>query len=154
MASVGNLQWVSSKVIKAKWVKSARWIMDNDCQQAHFNFQSLISRSETQQEVCVCHSHYLECCAGTVPFKSESILGLYKQICEAPLEFPDDIITSSALKHLLSRMLDKKPEHRMNLKAVMQHPWATYNGMLPLLEPVSHFCQNLVPGQCLLCNSC
>ena len=92
--------------------------------------------------------------AGTVPFKSESILGLYKEICESPLQFPDEIVVSSALKHLLSRMLDKDPQQRMGLQDVMQHPWATYNGMLPLLDPVSHRCFNFVCSECMLPSSC
>ena len=74
--------------------------------------------------------------AGEVPFKSTSILGLYKEICEAPLEFMDDVFISDSLKHLLRRLLDKNPDSRMTLTAVMTHPWVTYNGELPLL-PVS-----------------
>ena len=60
---------------------------------------------------------------GTVPFKSNSILGLYEEICEAPLEFPSDIFVSDSLKHLLTGLLDKDPESRMSLLAVMSHPW-------------------------------
>ena len=74
--------------------------------------------------------------AGEVPFKSTSILGLYKEICEALLEFMDDVFISDSLKHLLRRLLDKNPDSRMTLTAVMTHPWVTYNGELPLL-PVS-----------------
>lgn len=68
-----------------------------------------------------------------MPFKSDSILGLYDEICEAPLEFPPDIFVSDSLKHLLTGLLDKDPDTRLSLIAVMGHPWVTYNGELALL---------------------
>ena len=70
-----------------------------------------------------------------MPFKSDSILGLYDEICEAPLKFPRDVFVSNSLKHLLSKLLDKDPDSRMDLIEAMRHPWVTYNGELPLLPP-------------------
>ena len=72
-------------------------------------------------------------CDGVVPFKANSILGLYEQICSSPLEFPDDIFVSDSLKKLLLGLLDKDPDARLSLAAIMTHPWITYNGELPLL---------------------
>lgn len=75
-------------------------------------------------------------CAGTVPFKSNSIMGLYMEICSAELQFPPSVFVSESLKHLLRGMLDKNPETRMSLDAAMSHPWVTYNGELSLLQQV------------------
>lgn len=89
-----------------------------------------------------------------MPFKSESILGLYKEICEAPLEFPDDVFVGDSLKHLLTGLLQKDPEQRISLFQAMTHPWVTYNGELSLLGPatVSPSSRILycIPGKLLL----
>lgn len=79
---------------------------------------------------------YMLLSAGTVPFKAHSILGLYDEICNSPLKFPNDVHVSDSLKHLLQRMLDKDPATRIHLSTVMRHPWSTYNDELPLLPPV------------------
>lgn len=70
--------------------------------------------------------------AGVVPFKADSILGLYDKICNAPLEFPPDVFVSDSLKHLITRLLDKDPETRISLTSVMSHHWVTHNGAYPL----------------------
>lgn len=67
-----------------------------------------------------------------MPFKADSILGLYDQICNAPLTFPPDAFVSDSLKHLLTRLLDKDPESRISLPSVMAHHWVTHNGAYPL----------------------
>lgn len=68
-----------------------------------------------------------------MPFKSDSILGLYDRICEDPLEFPQNVFVSDSLKHLLDGLLKKDSASRMTLDAAMCHPWVTYNGELPVL---------------------
>lgn len=70
-----------------------------------------------------------------MPFKADSILGLYEQICKAPLDCPSSIFVSDSLKNLLTRLLDKDPETRMCLEDAMRHPWVTENEELPLLPP-------------------
>ena len=70
--------------------------------------------------------------AGTVPFKSDSILGLYNEICNTPLTFPEHIFVSDSMKHLLLRLLDKDPENRISLTSAMCHQWVTHNGAYPL----------------------
>jgi len=70
--------------------------------------------------------------AGRVPFKSDSILGLYDEIRNAPLVFPEDVFVSDSLKRLLSGLLDKDPENRMSLTGAMYHQWTTHNGAYPL----------------------
>ena len=82
--------------------------------------------------------------AGRVPFKSDSILGLYDEIRNAPLVFPEDVFVSESLKRLLSGLLEKDPESRMSLTGAMYHQWTTHNGAYPLpniqvhlLSPIS-----------------
>lgn len=70
--------------------------------------------------------------AGTVPFKSDSILGLYNEIRNTPLSFPEHIFVSDSMKHLLLRLLDKDPENRISLTSAMCHQWVTHNGAYPL----------------------
>ena len=68
-----------------------------------------------------------------MPFKSNSILGLYDKICNTPLEYPGDIFVSDSLKHLLAGLLEKDCQRRMSLADAVNHSWVTYNGELPLL---------------------
>lgn len=78
--------------------------------------------------------------AGTVPFKSDSILGLYNEICKTPLTFPEHIFVSDSMKHLLLRLLDKDPENRISLTSAMCHQWVTHNDAYPLQNiQVRHF---------------
>lgn len=60
-------------------------------------------------------------------------MGLYHEICNTPLSFPEDTFISNSLKHLLFGLLDKDADHRIDLLAVMSHPWVTYNEECPLL---------------------
>lgn len=41
--------------------------------------------------------------AGSVPFKGDSILGLYEAIQTEEVVFPDDVFISDSLKHLILR---------------------------------------------------
>ena len=70
-------------------------------------------------------------------------MGLYNEICIAPLNYSNDIFVSDSLKHLLSGLLEKNPDQRMSLANAMNHPWVTYNGELPLI-PRSLVCSPLV----------
>jgi len=85
--------------------------------------------------------------ADTVPFKSESIMGLYDQIRTAPLHFPAHINASESLKHLIGRLLCKDPELRICLPATLAHPWVTHNGEYPLpIMQVTLCCHHSYPG--------
>lgn len=70
--------------------------------------------------------------AGELPFKADSVGGLYDAIIKDPLKFPDDIYISDSLRYLLSRLLNKDPETRLSLVGAMNHPWTTQNGSYPL----------------------
>ena len=70
--------------------------------------------------------------AGKVPFTSDSIIGLYNQICTAPLRFPEEVFVSDSIKHLITRLLDKDPDNRISLASTMVHPWVTHNMAYPL----------------------
>ena len=70
--------------------------------------------------------------AGKVPFTADSIIGLYDQICNAPLRFPEEIFVSDSIKHLITRLLDKDPDNRISLASTMVHPWVTHNMAYPL----------------------
>lgn len=63
-------------------------------------------------------------------------MGLYNEICNAPLTFPEHIFVSNSLKHLLARLLDKDPDSRMSLTSAMNHHWVTHNGayLLPNIQ--------------------
>ena len=87
-----------------------------------------------QQRICnlkFCSCSFI-CTAGAVPFKSDSIMGLYNEICNKQLVFPPEIFVSNSLKHLLSRLLDKDPDTRISLTGAMHHHWVTHNGGYPL----------------------
>ncbi len=71
-------------------------------------------------------------CAGTVPFKHPSIMGLYNVIRTQPISFPNKPVVSASLKDLISQMLCKDPAKRATLPQVMTHPWTTHGNNLPL----------------------
>ncbi|KAJ9518570.1 hypothetical protein QJQ45_018618 [Haematococcus lacustris] len=69
---------------------------------------------------------------GRLPFIGTCLLDVSNAIRNDSLRFPADVPTSPSLSHLFSRMLDKSPSTRITLPEVMQHPWITDQGRLPL----------------------
>ncbi|AOA63654.1 Serine/threonine-protein kinase [Komagataella phaffii CBS 7435] len=61
--------------------------------------------------------------SGKVPFDDDSVPKLHAKIKRGKVEYPEFI---SPLCHsLLSQMLVVNPDHRVTLKAAMEHPWMT-----------------------------
>jgi len=60
-----------------------------------------------------------------MPFRGDSILGLYQAIAHDPLPDPKalGVALSDGLIDLLSRMLEKDPACRATLQQVMDHRW-------------------------------
>eukprot|EP00189_Rhodosorus_marinus_P010371 CAMPEP_0184741708 /NCGR_PEP_ID=MMETSP0315-20130426/4746_1 /TAXON_ID=101924 /ORGANISM="Rhodosorus marinus, Strain UTEX LB 2760" /LENGTH=975 /DNA_ID=CAMNT_0027212189 /DNA_START=320 /DNA_END=3244 /DNA_ORIENTATION=+ len=60
---------------------------------------------------------------GSVPFIAKSILAMYDAICTEELKFPAEPTVTRALKDLLSAMLTKSPQERVDMQGVSEHPW-------------------------------
>ena len=58
---------------------------------------------------------------GTVPFKAQTLEGLYATQCRMKINFPVDI--SQEAVDLIGRMLVIKPENRISLPEILCHPW-------------------------------
>eukprot|EP00951_Prasinocladus_malaysianus_P005623 scaffold39667_cov45-Prasinocladus_malaysianus.AAC.1 len=60
-----------------------------------------------------------------MPFRSDSIIGLYAAIASDPLPARNDLKTppSPELYELLKQMLSKDPSRRIKLDEVLNHPW-------------------------------
>ncbi|KAJ1336780.1 hypothetical protein BSLG_006883 [Batrachochytrium salamandrivorans] len=69
---------------------------------------------------------------GTCPWEDTNIVELCRKICQ------DDYTTldclSNDLKDLLSKMMDKNPNTRIQMSQIKIHPWVTENGRDPLLS--------------------
>ena len=54
------------------------------------------------------------------------------RIIDEPLDLPEEVQCSAALRSLLCGMLEKDPQRRMRMDEVMKHPWVTNNGRVIL----------------------
>jgi len=59
---------------------------------------------------------------GTVPFKASNIADLHKIILKGEFDFPVDTV-SAEVKDLIQRMLVLKPESRISMPQMLNHPW-------------------------------
>ena len=59
---------------------------------------------------------------GTVPFKAQNIADLHKLILEGEFEFPVENV-SVDVKDLIRKMIVLKPEGRISLPEMLNHPW-------------------------------
>jgi [calcium/calmodulin-dependent protein kinase] kinase len=75
---------------------------------------------------------------GRIPFTASTVQELFTIVQTQPLQFPDSPVISQELKDLLLGLLEKRPEHRLTLQQVAQHPWITEHGQYPL--PLSSSC--------------
>lgn len=66
-----------------------------------------------------------ELLVGEPPFQTSSYEETYKKISTVQYTVPEFL--SKAAVHLISKLLVLKPEQRMPLKMVMQHPWILAN---------------------------
>ncbi|OQV22358.1 Calcium/calmodulin-dependent protein kinase kinase 2 [Hypsibius exemplaris] len=60
---------------------------------------------------------------GDVPFKADNIFQLHRAIKESAVAYPPGRVVSSALRDLISRLLEKDPEVRIRSAEVRKHPW-------------------------------
>jgi len=74
---------------------------------------------------------------GETPFTGGSAQELYTSIANDELTFPKSRFVSEELRDLLSQMLDKDPEDRIQLPEIMGHPWVTQGGMF-MINSLQH----------------
>lgn len=71
---------------------------------------------------------------GTLPFRSDTVQGLYEKILNSEPEELDDSSLSPTLKDLFCRILEKDSNKRIKMAELREHPWVTLNGEDPLLS--------------------
>jgi len=59
---------------------------------------------------------------GTVPFKASNIADLHKLILKGDFNFPVSTV-SDDVKDLICKMIVLKPEDRINIPGMLNHPW-------------------------------
>eukprot|EP00210_Caulerpa_lentillifera_P000867 g838.t1 len=52
-----------------------------------------------------------------------SIQKIAKRVCEGPLTFPTNNESTNDVRDLLTRILEKDPDHRITIDKIMEHPW-------------------------------
>lgn len=62
---------------------------------------------------------------GKPPFETESHQETYQRIIKVDIRWPD--VVCSGARDLISKLLQKKPENRLPLERVMEHPWIVEN---------------------------
>ncbi|RKP09302.1 kinase-like domain-containing protein, partial [Thamnocephalis sphaerospora] len=70
-------------------------------------------------------------CYGKLPFVGDSILSVYKAIREDVLDLPQE--EDPRLQDLLTSILEKDPEQRIEMAELREHEWVTDSGRVPLL---------------------
>uniref|UniRef100_A0A7S1XCN7 Protein kinase domain-containing protein n=1 Tax=Compsopogon caeruleus TaxID=31354 RepID=A0A7S1XCN7_9RHOD len=60
---------------------------------------------------------------GRVPFLADSVFQMYDSICSGELTFPDSPRTSSELKTLLRRILEREPSKRITIAEIWRSSW-------------------------------
>lgn len=66
-----------------------------------------------------------ELLVGEPPFQAKSYDDTYQKISQVRYKIPDHV--SKAAEHLISKLLVLRPERRLSLAAVKEHPWITAN---------------------------
>lgn len=70
---------------------------------------------------------------GQVPWFDNNVLSLYNKILTQDFSFPEEgLDISPELKDLITRMLVKVPEGRIDLREIKAHDWVTGFGLWPL----------------------
>ena len=69
---------------------------------------------------------------GHIPFEKTGMLELYDAIKNDPLRVDDDC--EADLRDLLSRLLEKDPQNRIEMDDIREHPWVTRRGTDKLLS--------------------
>lgn len=59
--------------------------------------------------------------AGYLPFNDSNLMEMYRKIYRGEFRCPK--WTSSELRHLIGRLLDKNPETRITVDEILAHPW-------------------------------
>lgn len=70
---------------------------------------------------------------GRLPFRSDTVQGLFDNIISDEPDFHDDAI-SPELKDLFGRILEKNADKRIKMNELREHPWVTMDGQDPLLS--------------------
>ncbi|KAJ5888935.1 hypothetical protein N7495_008976 [Penicillium taxi] len=80
---------------------------------------------------------------GRLPFQQHSIFDLYESIRNDPVECTDE--HDEHFKDLISRILDKNPAKRIEMRQLREHPWVTKNGADPLLSEEENTAHSVEP---------
>eukprot|EP00299_Pterocystis_sp_00344_P004572 c1580_g1_i1.p1 GENE.c1580_g1_i1~~c1580_g1_i1.p1 ORF type:complete len:141 (-),score=38.85 c1580_g1_i1:71-493(-) len=71
---------------------------------------------------------------GVCPFANESLADMLDDIQsdDVQVQFPPTPLITKELRDLISQMLEKNPTERIQLHQIMQHPWVTKQGKVPM----------------------
>lgn len=74
-----------------------------------------------------------------LPFTADSLIGIFDAIQAFELIFDECVPISPALKHLVTRLLDKNPDTRIKMYELIQDPWINMdcNPLIPTTEGVN-----------------
>lgn len=61
--------------------------------------------------------------SGEYPFEGDVIMRLFDNIANQPLQMPQNLQLSKPLEFLLTAMLDKDPEKRINMHEIRRCKW-------------------------------
>lgn len=62
---------------------------------------------------------------GNPPFEGNGTRETYKRIAAVDLKFP--VYVSADARDLITKLLKRKPEERLDLAKVLEHPWIVNN---------------------------
>ncbi|CAN6640723.1 hypothetical protein TRVA0_018S01266 [Trichomonascus vanleenenianus] len=85
---------------------------------------------------------------GHLPFRSDTVYGLYDKIINADLELADNeggVFVCEELRDLFRRILCKDPQQRIKMGELREHPWVTHNGEDMLLSREENTCDCITP---------
>ena len=61
--------------------------------------------------------------SGEYPFEGDVIMRLFDNIANQPLQMPQTVVVSEPLKVLLTAMLEKDPEERIDMDGIRRSAW-------------------------------
>ncbi|KAJ5169169.1 Calcium/calmodulin-dependent protein kinase kinase cmkC [Penicillium canariense] len=80
---------------------------------------------------------------GKLPFEQQSIFELYESIRNDTVDFEDE--QDEIFMDMMSRILEKDPAKRINMRELREHPWVTASGAEPLLPYKENTAQIIEP---------
>ncbi|KAM3716897.1 Serine/threonine-protein kinase [Dirofilaria immitis] len=84
--------------------------------------------------------------SGEYPFEGDVIMRLFDNIANQPLQMPHNVQLSKPLEYLLTAILDKDPERRMNMHDIRRCEWYMQKVKIDKLRRVAISACNNVPA--------